>query len=147
MSEILEPITHKELFLAAAGGQQIDLPEPITREEIFLNAIAQGGGGGGGKDAILKCTGDTLVGGIWSVVAGGTESVLAKLDAGEFVDIVVMMHTPANTQFMIPAAEYTYHLNYITSDGDDVLIGVQESPDNYGTLTWSSDNTIIYEAS
>lgn len=44
MSEI-NPITREEMFLAAASGQNIQLPEPITRVEMFLAKIAAGGGG------------------------------------------------------------------------------------------------------
>lgn len=42
----LNPITRREVFLAAAGGQQVETPEPITREEKFLKAIAENAGGG-----------------------------------------------------------------------------------------------------
>ena len=41
----LNPITRREVFLAAAGGQQVETPEPITREEMYLKKIAEGGGG------------------------------------------------------------------------------------------------------
>ncbi len=41
----LNPITRREVFLAAAGGQQVETPEPITREEKFLKAIADNAGG------------------------------------------------------------------------------------------------------
>lgn len=44
--EGLKPITRKEMFLAAAAGQNVTLPEPITREEMFLSKIQPGGGGG-----------------------------------------------------------------------------------------------------
>lgn len=42
----MEPITRKEMYLAAAAGQEVALPEPITREEKFLYKIAMRGGGG-----------------------------------------------------------------------------------------------------
>lgn len=32
----MNPITRKEVFLAAAGGQDVTTPTPITREEEFL---------------------------------------------------------------------------------------------------------------
>lgn len=44
----MEPITRKEMFMAKAAGQNVNVPEPITREEMFLNAIGSGGGTGGG---------------------------------------------------------------------------------------------------
>lgn len=36
----MEPVTRNELFLAAAGGLAVQLPEPVTREEAFLKRIA-----------------------------------------------------------------------------------------------------------
>lgn len=36
----MEPITRRELFMAAAGGQQVELPPPITRQEMFLAKAA-----------------------------------------------------------------------------------------------------------
>ena len=36
MSNELKPITREELFLAAAAGQDVTVPEPITRKEMFL---------------------------------------------------------------------------------------------------------------
>ena len=49
----MKPITRVEVYLANAGGEDVDIPEPITREEIYLkqicdNIAALGGGGGGG---------------------------------------------------------------------------------------------------
>lgn len=41
--ENLTPITRKEMFLAKASGQNIQIPTPITREEIFLSKITGGG--------------------------------------------------------------------------------------------------------
>lgn len=35
-----EPITRKEMYLAKAGGESIELPTPITREEFFLAKAA-----------------------------------------------------------------------------------------------------------
>lgn len=40
----MNPITRKEMFLAAAGGQDVETPTPVTREEAFLDAIVKGGG-------------------------------------------------------------------------------------------------------
>lgn len=65
----MEPITRQELFLAAASGENVELPEPITREEMYLKAIVESGGGGGAsslanlKDTSIKSpqNGDILV--------------------------------------------------------------------------------------
>lgn len=45
------PISRKEIFLAAAAGEYPGkLPDPITREEKYLKAIAENGGGGATDD-------------------------------------------------------------------------------------------------
>ena len=36
----IEPITRRESFLAAAGGQEVTVPTPITRSEIYLAAMS-----------------------------------------------------------------------------------------------------------
>ena len=36
----IEPITRREFFLAAAGGQKVTVPTPITRIEIYLAALS-----------------------------------------------------------------------------------------------------------
>ena len=43
-----EPLTREEMYLAKAAGQAVTTPDPITRKEMYLEAIAEGGGGGGG---------------------------------------------------------------------------------------------------
>lgn len=74
MSE-LEPITRTEMFLAAAGGQSVELPEPITREEVFLKAIAEGGGGGGGGVTDVQVDGSSVVsGGVANVPVASTST-------------------------------------------------------------------------
>lgn len=54
----MKPITRVEVYLANAGGEDVDIPEPITREEIYLkqicdNIAALGGGGGGGGEGYI----------------------------------------------------------------------------------------------
>ena len=48
------PITRDEMFLSAAAGNDVPLPEPVTRQERFLKAIADnaGGSGGGGLPSV-----------------------------------------------------------------------------------------------
>ena len=36
----LEPITRQEMYLAAAGGQDVSVPEPVTRLEMYLGKLA-----------------------------------------------------------------------------------------------------------
>lgn len=54
----MKPITRVEVYLANAGGEEVDIPEPITREEIYLkqicdNIAALGGGSGGGGEGYI----------------------------------------------------------------------------------------------
>lgn len=49
----LNPVTRKESFLAAAGGQDVTTPTPVTREEMFLDAIAKDGGGSSGGRVLV----------------------------------------------------------------------------------------------
>lgn len=48
------PITREEMYLAAAAGERLNLPEPITRVEHYLKRIAEryGGGTGTGGNAV-----------------------------------------------------------------------------------------------
>lgn len=69
----IEPITRREMFMAKAGGQDINTPTPITREEMFLSQIGGFGGGayvvatfeGGLTDNVLTCTADMTFEEVW----------------------------------------------------------------------------------
>ena len=52
----INPITRKEMFMAKAAGQNVNVPEPITREEKYLAAIVASGGGGGGGQFTVALT-------------------------------------------------------------------------------------------
>ncbi len=41
-----KPVTREEMFLAKMAGQDVSVPAPITRMEMFLNAAAENAGGG-----------------------------------------------------------------------------------------------------
>lgn len=56
----MNPITRKEMFLAAAGGQNVETPTPVTREEVFLDEIAKGGGGSSLPSTETASAGDVL---------------------------------------------------------------------------------------
>ena len=48
-TELPEPKSRKESYLAKAAGMDVTIPEkPLSRFEQYLDAIAEGGGGGGG---------------------------------------------------------------------------------------------------
>lgn len=54
--EELIPITREELFLAKAGGMDVQTPNPISRRELFLQKIIDnmgGQGSGGNADYVL----------------------------------------------------------------------------------------------
>lgn len=57
----IEPVTRKEMLMAAAAGESVVPPNPVTREEYFLSKIVGSGGGGGtvGSDISLGLTGAT----------------------------------------------------------------------------------------
>ena len=44
----IEPVTRKEMLMAAAAGESVVAPTPITREEYFLSKIV----GSGGSDSL-----------------------------------------------------------------------------------------------
>lgn len=80
----MNPITRKEMFLASAGGQNVETPTPVTREEVFLDAIAKGGGGGGGSSGggvlVVNLTYDPEIEGrVCDKTAG---EIMAVADAG-----------------------------------------------------------------
>ena len=51
------PITREEMYLAAAAGERLNLPEPITRVEHYLKRIAERYGGGTGTGGNVDLTG------------------------------------------------------------------------------------------
>lgn len=60
----MEPITRQEMFLAAASGEEVTLPEPITREEMYLKAIVDNGGGGQGTSNYNALTNKPKINGV-----------------------------------------------------------------------------------
>ena len=65
----IKPITREEMFLAKAGGQDVETPEPITRREKLLQGIIDNGGGGGDvQDVLDGIISNKLGGGISSNV-------------------------------------------------------------------------------
>lgn len=48
-----EPITREEFYLAAAAGEDVHVPEPVTRRDMYMKAlINKGGSGGGGVSSV-----------------------------------------------------------------------------------------------
>ena len=57
-TELPEPKSRKESYLAKAAGMDTTIPEkPESREEQYLEAIAEGGGGGGSDINVVQTTG------------------------------------------------------------------------------------------
>lgn len=75
----LTPKTRKEVFLAAAGGQDVTTPTPVTREEVFLDAIAKGGGGGSSGGGVLYVTASN------TTLDKNLEEIQTALDGGKVV--------------------------------------------------------------
>ena len=65
----IKPITRQEMFLAKAGGQDVEVPKPITRREKLLQGIIDNGGGG------------TIVEGTIAITENGTYDVAAYASA------------------------------------------------------------------
>lgn len=94
----LNPVTRKETFLAAAGGQDVTTPTPITREEVFLDAIAKSGGGSsGGGVLVVGITSDSqtnlyscnkTAGEIWSAYAAGSNVVFSDTEYDDVTSLV-----------------------------------------------------------
>ena len=67
------PITREEMFLSAAAGNDVPLPEPITRTEKYLKAIADNASNNTGSD-----DGGSSGGGVLIVHADTTTYALDK---------------------------------------------------------------------
>lgn len=58
------PLTRKELYLAAIDGHDVEIPQPLTREDAYLYNIAmnlKSGGGGVAVDSYTKIQTDELL--------------------------------------------------------------------------------------
>lgn len=82
-TELPEPKSRKESYLAKAAGMDTTIPEkPESREEQYLEAIAEGSGGGGGSYTAgngIDITNDTI--------SVDTTVVQEKLTAGDNITI------------------------------------------------------------
>lgn len=65
MPNNLEPITRREVYMAAAAGRDYEKPNPVTREEMFLDDIGCAVG-----DCYTKSETDTLLSGKADLVDG-----------------------------------------------------------------------------
>lgn len=80
----MDPITRKEMFLAKAGGQDVNTPPPITREEMFLNKI----GAPSWNDLKDKPFGEMPTGGDTLYWDGNTEGLVEVVsDVGNFYKV------------------------------------------------------------
>ena len=92
--ENLTPITRKEMFLAKAAGQDVEVPQPITREEMFLSKISGGGGNFPVNDFFAKTateitmTGVTILGG-YSIYKHNTLETVYLPDVTKISDYAI----------------------------------------------------------
>lgn len=83
-TELPEPKSRKESYLAKAAGMDVTIPEkPESRLEQYLDAIAEGGGGGGGG-SYTAGEGIDIANNTISVDTG---TIQEKLTAGTGIDI------------------------------------------------------------
>lgn len=85
-SELPEPASRKEEYLAKAAGMDIsELPEPASREEEYLKAIANNGGGGSGPTVVQttgQSTTDVMSQKAVTDIVGNVESALNIVNNG-----------------------------------------------------------------
>lgn len=94
----MEPVTRKELFMAAAAGENVSTPKPVTREEYFLSKIGGGGAGGGvmvvnitPDDDFVSFTKDKPYAEIVQAIESGLR-VYAKLNAGNGIAFLALTY-------------------------------------------------------
>lgn len=90
----LNPVTRKETFLAAAGGQDVTTPTPVTREEMFLDAIAKGGGSSGGGVLYVTVSQGEMA------LTKNLEEIQTALDSGKVV--MFKRESPSDGVFYCP---------------------------------------------
>ena len=155
----IKPITRDEMFLAKAGGQDVETPEPITRREKLLQGIIDNGGGGGstggggtgGGGSIDKYPigdGNTH---FWVSLSDGrtspTLSVATKgtvtIDWGDGTEPDVI--TSASLYTLVPTKhEYTKEGNYVITlicDAETSILGYSSTGSMILTYEGSSAST------
>lgn len=106
----IEPITREEMFLAKAGGQDVETPEPITRREKLLQGIIDNGGGG-------------------STGGDGDTNMLNALIDGSITEITTNAESVRNNAFMGCASLTNVNLPKVTSIGTQAFQGCQKLTD------------------
>lgn len=140
----IEPVTRKEMFMAAAAGESVTALTPVTREEYFLSKIAgSGGGGGGGADDVytvkLIVNGETgeqeLQGDYTSALAAWQSGKKLKFvgavnfDGQEFVNFESFSYSKASSKFSFVGYNNNNFVTYeltasgITGGRSDTHIG------------------------
>ena len=120
----MNPITRKETFLAAAGGQDVTTPTPITREEAFLDAIVKGGG------SSLPSTETASAGDVLSLDDNKDPQWAPPSGSGGGVLVVNMIWNDGGT---IATLDKTW--NEINSAGFNVALESDGGFDNYYTCS------------
>ena len=116
------PITRDEMFLSAAAGNDVPLPEPVTRQERFLKAIADHVNNGGS-----------------SAVSGSALPAVTSADVGAGLAVIKKNATGA---VIVPEQTTTYdeELEYFPLTNTDASLFVEGVPvlltvDMYKQLT------------
>lgn len=141
--ETINPVTRKETFLAAAGGQDVTTPTPITREEVFLDAIAKGGGG---KKFIvtLTPTNEDFSGTMDKTVA----EINAAYEAGQQIVFRVYVSPAAYYEigctdvYFDQAYVYPRYCAVLVYDNANVIVKISTPTGDDGTL--QGYGTLIY---
>lgn len=129
----MEPITRAELFMAAAAGQTVNLPDPITREETFLFKIYQFvSSGGASPEAIQSAVNQYL-----EENPVGIDLAMTGAKVGDIAKISAVDENGVPTAWEPVGYDSTQNA-YVLPVGGDELGGVK----NGGNVTINADGTM-----
>ena len=103
----IEPITRKEMFMAAAAGESVTTPTPITREEMFLKQIQ--GGGGEKPDMVITVNvrpNIQVSNGNYTITEGSVDDVFAAFRAGRYPIVKIRYYDGNNDAYQVMREEY-----------------------------------------
>ena len=105
----IEPVTRKEMFMAAAAGENVTALTPVTREEYFLSKIAgSGGGGGGGTDDVYTVKQITHYGTGETELQGDYAGAKAAHQSGKKLKFVEAFNFNGQERVLAESFSYTF---------------------------------------